>query len=459
VYSFNKDLTFCPKLSSANYMKKDIRIEKLIVNPENYRFDPVDNQGEAIDLMLEEKGEDILNLAKHIFEYGVDKAKDSRVLEEKNGFFLILDGNRRATAIKCLNDISLVKDPSLKKRFLKILEGNGSIPKDINCFVYKSEKDAAGWIKLDHTGKNEGVGQDPWGTAEQERFDYKFGGKISPATQLIDLFSKATGKSFRTKDVKISTVNRILSNPEARSYLGIDINKGDVTVMAEKGETISRLGALFTKIIKDDVPVAEVYKAPQAIKFMKDLFVSKPKLSAKSLGLTSSGPDGSGAPLRRALPKSSSRKNLIPRECILRISEPKINNIYRELRDDLLIDNTPMATPNAVGVLFRVFLEVSLDYYLVKRCGGTLKQDATINQKIAAVTGYMEKNKIATGGQLSPVRSVSGTKKTDILHIQRFHEYVHSTTIQPDASSLKAKWDNTQEFFEILWGDLEKKKK
>jgi hypothetical protein len=441
-------------------MKKDIRIEKLIVNPENYRFDPVDNQDEAIDLMLEEKGEDILNLAKHIFKYGLDKAKDSRVQETKEGLFLILDGNRRATAIKCLNNTSLIKDASLKKRFLKILEEDGSVPKEVNCFVYENEKDAAGWIKLDHTGKNEGVGQDPWGTAEQERFDYKFGGKISPATQLIDLFSKATGKSFRTKDVKISTVNRILSNPEARSYLGIDINKGDVTIIAEKGETISRLGALFTKIIKDDVPVAEVYKTPQAIRFMKDLFVTKPKLSSKkSLTLTSNGTGGSEFPLRKALPKSSSRKNLIPKECVLRISEPKINNIYRELRDDLLIDNTPMATPNAVGVLFRVFLEVSLDYYLGKRCGIALKQDATINQKIAAVTGYMEKNKIATGRQLSPVRSVSGTKKTDILHIQRFHEYVHSTTIQPDASSLKAKWDNTQEFFEILWGDLEKKKK
>src|SRR5580700_3701495 len=114
-------------------MRKDIDIEKLIVNHENYRFDPVDKQGEAIDLMIEEKGEEILNLARHIFEHGLDQAKDSRVLEIKKGLFLVLDGNRRVTAIKCLHDPGLVKDTALRARFLTILKGNGQIPQSVNC--------------------------------------------------------------------------------------------------------------------------------------------------------------------------------------------------------------------------------------------------------------------------------------------------------------------------------------
>ena len=138
-------------------MRKDIEIQNLMVNPENYRFDPVDNQGEAIDLMLEEKGEEIFNLAKHVLEHGLDKAKDSRVLEIKKNLFLVLDGNRRVTAIKCLHDPSLIKAAALRTKFLNLRKGATDTPNTINCFVYTTEKDAAEWIKLDHTGKNAGV--------------------------------------------------------------------------------------------------------------------------------------------------------------------------------------------------------------------------------------------------------------------------------------------------------------
>ena len=56
-------------------------------------------------------------------------------------------------------------------------------------------------------------------------------------------------------------------------------------------------------------------------------------------------------------------------------------------------------------------------------------------------------------------RATTKAEKTDILHIQRFHEYVHSSTIHPESDALKAKWDNLQEFFEILWNDINIKKK
>lgn len=437
-------------------MKREIEIEKLIVNPENYRFDPVDTQDQAISVMLEEKGDEIFNLARHILEKGMDRAKDSRVLKKTDDQYLVLDGNRRTTAVKCLLNPSLVKNLDLRKRFIVLLEGGKKAPVKINCLVYESEAEAAEWIKLDHTGKNAGVGQDSWGPAEQDRFDYKFGGKKSPATQLVDLFVEKTGKTLRTKDLKISTVNRLLSNPESRSYLGVDIVRGQTKLLSEEQEVVSRLGKLFTKIIKDDVPVAQVYKTPQAVNFMRELYGNKPKVLTVP-GTTQPKNGSSPSTGKKALPKSSSRTRLIPKECVLTIKESKINNIYRELRDDLILDNTPAATPNAVAVLFRVFLEVSLDHYLAKRCGITLPQDATINQKIDAVANFMLKNKIATARQLSTVRTVSSGKKTDILHILRFHEYVHSTTIQPDPSGLKAKWDNLQEFFQILWDDFEAK--
>lgn len=428
-------------------MRKDIEIDKLLVSHENYRFDPVDNQGEAIGLMLEEKGEEILTLAKHILEYGLDKAKDLRVLEIKKNLFLVLDGNRRVTAIKCLHDPSLVKDATLRTKFLKALKEGKNPPEHISCFVYANEKEAAEWIKLDHTGKNSGVGQDPWEPAGKERFDYKFSGKVSPAMQVVDLFQSETKKHVDTKTLKISTLNRILSNPESRSYLGIGIKNSQIVLTAPKKEAIDRLSKLFDKIIVDDVAVKEVYHTQDSIRFMSKLFGDKPKVSKTVTTVTVKGLKGAVASTPKSLPRSAARNVLIPPSCVLQIHETRLNNIYHELRSVQL--DTAV---NAIAVLFRVFLETSIDYYATEN-GKAFAKDKKLAGKITITADALEKSGLATASQLNNIRKVA-TKGNSILAIENFHEYVHSFSTHPVPLDLISKWDNLQGFFEILWGDI-----
>jgi len=433
-------------------MKKNIEIDKLVVNPENYRFDPVDNQSEAIDLMIDEKGDEILGLAKHIYEHGLDKSKDSRVIEIKKGLFLILDGNRRATAIKCMADPSIIKKDSLRDKFRELIKGKGSIPKKINVFVYNAESEASEWIKLDHTGKNNGAGQDPWDPSGKERFDWKFGGQISPATQIVNLFEEETKTQLDRKKLKLSTINRILSNPESRSYLGIDIRNRDIVLISKKQEVIERLDKLFNKIIIDDVSVAEVYRTPDSIKFMENLFGEKPILTKpRKVVSTKAITKKEKTQSKRSLPRSNGRNVLIPPSCILRIYERKINNIYHELKS-LPLDEYP----NAVGVLFRVFLETSIDCYS-SRNGLPFRSDAKLAGKISKVADELEKSGI-TKSQLKNIRSVT-RKGNAILSIDYFHEYVHSFKSQPVPVDLIYKWENLQEFFEILWEEIGKKER
>jgi hypothetical protein len=430
-------------------MRKDIEVQNLMVNPENYRFDPVDNQGEAIDLMLEEKGEEIFNLAKHVLEHGLDKAKDSRVLEIKKNLFLVLDGNRRVTAIKCLHDPSLIKAAALRTRFLNLRKGANNPPNTINCFVYTTEKDAAEWIKLDHTGKNAGVGQDPWEPAGKDRFDYKFSGKISPAMQIVELFQQETKKMVDTKTLKISTVNRILSNPESRSFLGVDVKNGMIVLTAAKKDVIARLDQLFTKIMVDDVAVKEVYHTADSIRFMRNLFGEKPTVSKVPVPISVKGVTRTSH-AARSLPRSAARNVLIPTGCILEIHESKINNIYHELKSIPLDVGT-----NAVAVLFRVFLETSLDYFATKS-GITFADRTKLSGKITKVSDSLEKKSVATAAQLANIRKVPA-RGNSILSIDNFHEYVHSFAVQPAPMDLIYKWDNLQEFFELLWGEIAKK--
>lgn len=437
-------------------MRKIIEIEKLIVNPKNYRFDPVETQAEAIDLMLDEKGEELVNLAKHILENGLDEAKNFRVIEVKKELYKVLEGNRRITAIKCLNNPSLIKGDSLRNKFSKIMEdakkNEKTFPTQVHCFVYDTEEEASKWIKLDHTGKNDGAGLDPWGMAEKNRFDYDFGGKLNPAMQAVDLYEKETkSKIDDPNELKLSTINRILSNPEARSYLGLGMVNEEIYPVTPTKEVVTRLDKLFNKMIIDDVQVSELYNADLIVKFMKKLFGEKPKLSKGKVILTQKKGKEKNK-LKKVFPKSNGRGVLIPNTCRLQIQSQKINNIYHELMELPLNDFT-----NATGILFRVFLEVSIDEYAVKN-GINFTAETKLSSKISQVAERLEKENIASKDQLKYIRKV-GTQGNGILSVDHFNEYVHSCKVQPLPIDMINTWDNLQEFFEILWEEVSKKTK
>ena len=438
-------------------MRKDIEIDKLVVNPENYRFDPVETQSQAIDLMFDQKGEELLALAKHIIDYGIDEAKGFRVTEIKKDLYKVLEGNRRITVIKCLNNLSLIKSDSLRSRFAKLLEdakkSGKTIPTMVHCLVYKNEEAAAPFIKLDHTGKNEGAGLDPWGAAEKNRFDYKFGGKLNPAMQAVNLYEKESkSKIDDPNKLKLSTINRILSNAEARSYLGLGMSNEQIYPTAPIKEVIERLDKLFNKMILEDVPVKEVYDTELMVKFMKNLFGEKPKVSKKPILITPQKEMVKRIRLKKILPKSNGRNVLIPNTCRLVISTQKINNIYHELMGIPLDQFT-----NAAGVLFRVFIEVSLDEYAGKN-GITFSPQTKFSTKIIDITNKLEKDNAATPDQLRYIKKVA-TKGNPILSVDHFNEYVHSTRVQPLPLDMINTWDNIQEFFEILWEEIAKKEK
>lgn len=255
-------------------MRKLIEITKLIINPKNFRFDPVKSEQEAIDLMLHEKEAEILNLAKHIVNHGLDPSKDVRVIQ-KNNLFLALDGNRRMTAVKCLNNPSLIKKESLKEKFQKLSDSFTQNPiKEISCFVFPDEESASIWLGLDHTGKNKGVGQDSWESPAIGRFNANFGQKpqLPISMQALEML-KQNQINIDEKSVSTTTVDRVLSNPEARSFLGIDVIKGKMEIVSDKDKALERLKIFFEKII--NTKVGEVYNKAKIEDFLKTLFGEK----------------------------------------------------------------------------------------------------------------------------------------------------------------------------------------
>ena len=86
----------------ASYQKIDIELDKLLVNAENYRFEPVKDQHEAMITMLRSQNNKIIKLARDIAERGLNPTRRLQVKGTLNGKYVVLEGNRRITVLKLI---------------------------------------------------------------------------------------------------------------------------------------------------------------------------------------------------------------------------------------------------------------------------------------------------------------------------------------------------------------------
>jgi hypothetical protein len=154
----------------------------------------------------------------------------------------------------------------------------------------------------------------------------------------------------------------------------------------------------------------------------------------------------------RTTVKPVERKKLIPKECKIKIPNPKVNAIYHEL---LSIDITKHT--NAVAVLLRVFIELSVDTYLESHkmisTPSAAKSPMNFQQKVNQVAQHLDSIKMADSAICKGIKA-SIKDSNDILGIETWHAYVHNNRFSPKSDNLIITWDNIQDFMIILWGNI-----
>jgi len=339
---------------------KTIDISELLVNPKNPRFSPVTNQNEAIQLMLKQEGASIKNLAEDIISHGPNPTKNIAVVS-KNGKFLTLEGNRRVVALKLLNDPRKAEDQEFREFFYDLKTKNAKIPNKISCTVFENEDEAHHWIVLEHTGQNQGVGIKPWSSEQKDRF-------LQKSSRKIQIFELTDNNNTNRDDVDATSLERLIFTPHVCNAIGISFPRGELKLTKSKPAVQKNLAKVFSEMSKKDFKVGDIYTKELREKWIDKIIQTGGSQSTKKSTATKTGDEQNAAPTSaKSLPKSTSRKHLIPKDFELLIKQRKINNIFRELRDDLVLDDSRKATPNAIAVLFRVFLEASLYHYSLKQ--------------------------------------------------------------------------------------------
>ena len=263
------------KNKTFNWPEKKIALQDLLLDSENYRLTTeentkLENQKDIIDSLI--KNDQILRLAKQISKHGFVPVEKMIVLK-KGKKYIVLEGNRRLTALKCLINPRLAKKPSLINSFSELgkslsLESIKQIP----VFIAPSRKEALSKVIIP---KHTEPSIQKWSTYNQSKLYAKavleqgetidqvcssYGTikeRVLDALRMYQCYKIATkiplSKEIMTtvldeRKFPITTLDRLIKTEKGQNFLGIRFdNKGLLKGKIKKDEFIKG----YSKIISD----------------------------------------------------------------------------------------------------------------------------------------------------------------------------------------------------------------
>ena len=316
------------------------------------------------------------------------------------------------------------------------------------CVVVKDRDEARHWIELRHTGLNDGAGTMPWGSDESARFRAR-SRRPEIHSQALDFLSDRGDLSAEDRaKVPVTSFKRLLGTPQVRAKLGLEVTDGQLSVLADKNKIAKALLHVVNELSTGKIKTADIYTSQDRQKYARNL----PKTVTVAATLSS----GQGAPLvtsattaktrTKRAKGTTARTKLIPTSCVLDISDRRINNIENELRKLSLNDYT-----NAVGVLFRVFIELSIDSYLQGQPSIAVRDEHPLHRKMKAVADHLLENGKLTQKQRRPVSRACQMDSFLAPSIKLMHLLVHNPHAFPAPGDLRAHWDNLEPFLAAIW--------
>jgi len=440
----------------------DIEVAKLRLDLRNPRLpDEPDSQREAFEQMADVQGGKFLALCKHIAHHGLSPTQRFIVIPDDDNQFIVLDANRRLTALRALEQPDLVQAQltEAEMKQLKQLADSFEPSEDVPCVVFARREDADVWVELLHEGESDGAGLVAWSAQQKTRHRARSGTK-AVHLQVLEFVrnegapSPETVRRYDRGTYPVSTLERALTTPHVRQQLGIELADGQVQTRFPKSEVLKGLTKLVDEIGSGTVKVAQFMTVADRVAYVdrfKDEQLPDPRSRADTAAPLNQAPEK--PPEKQATGKgrdkdkqhSTARSKLIPAEFTISIGTPRLNDIYVELKRKLRVDEVP----NAAGILLRVFLELSVDEF-IERNDVMLPKDKTLANKVAAVADYMEAQGIMTNKQALPVREA--VKSDDRLTLAtNLNALVHNRDMTVSGNDLKAIWTRLAPFVEKLW--------
>lgn len=206
--------------------KKNIKLENLKFDEKNprlpLRLQGVTNENQIIDYMV--KYGNIVELMLSIAETGYSDAEPLLVVKDHDENYIVVEGNRRLSALKLLSnpELSKVRVGSINEVILNAKH----IPTEIPCILYNKREDV-----LDYLGYRHITGVKDWGALEKARYlDQLYQIHIED-TQPDEIYSKLAKMIGSRADYvsKLHMALKLYDKANDQAYYGADIKEEDIS--------------------------------------------------------------------------------------------------------------------------------------------------------------------------------------------------------------------------------------
>ncbi len=332
----------------------------------------------------------------------------------------------------------------------------------VDCYEVTDRAEGVEWIRQRHSGEDEGRGIVGWSAMALSRFRGR-----DAALQALD-FVIAHGDLTEEQGLLIAgkfpvtTLDRLLSTPAVRAAIGFQLIGGKLLTELPAEEAMKPLRRMIIDLAEKRKTVTDLKSKDQQIAYIAEMKgADKPDLTSKTgtlkpvEGITDKDFKAAPTPLpkRRSGGRTAARTNVVPKSCKLNVTNAKIDGIYGELKILQLSKHV-----HSIGVLMRVFLEMSVDDYLENKAGSTLtfkdpNSGRTLDKKLKDKVKETIAHMVAAGAAERDFKGVT-TALNDPLNpfsIDTLHAYIHNRFFTPTDTHLVTGWDNAQRFFEKIW--------
>lgn len=424
-----------------------VRPSDLVLDAQNPRLsEPNNGQRDVLRSIAKQQNRKLLSLAKDILQSGLDPSSLMIVIpHEADRRYVVVEGNRRLAALRVLENPELVSgaiDDNVLATFRELSQAYQDNPiQTVECVQFKSREEANHWIELRHTGERDGVGVVKWGTHEQDRFKSRSGSQPLHV-QVLDFLEQA-GKldAALRQRVPATTLMRVLSSPAVRSKLGIDLENGELKIVGHAKKVAAALLYVLNDLASGKTKVGDVYKKDQRTAYANAI---PKKIVVPARGDKAVAPPTKSPPTKSVRVASKERPYLIPRDCVMAITEPRVRDVENELRGLNYLE-----FPNACAVLLRVFIELSLDAFM-NREKMPWSDNMRLKEKMDATLKHLLNSQKLTSHQAVPVnKAASGSMLAPSITLM--NKYVHHFGVVPTPQELRATWIGLQPFIVAQW--------
>lgn len=191
---------------------------KLLLNRENPRHTPKENQAEIIEHLVD--GEEVYNLARHLSQNGFNPLEVTAVFRDEDGNLVVAEGNRRICAAQLISDPNKAP-PGVRAKFNGLAAQRRADVNKVMVREFPDYETARPWLQILHDGEQDGVGRRQWSPTQKSRATMR---KSTDALAVALLDHAQVAEWITAEDrrgILLSTVTRYLANPEVRAALGL----------------------------------------------------------------------------------------------------------------------------------------------------------------------------------------------------------------------------------------------